>query len=967
MALDEITEDGEEPPLPERSTDSPPPRSIPSRKASTDRWPSRRSQAISPNISVDLGKSPVLSQKSSVSRFLVREESGQQSVTQLDTPVSEYAPSEISIQDTIQDNESITSGFSELEQTSTNTPSILSENGELDFDKYYAELYKPKVKLGPRPVKLPERGRRSFTSSSPSHSRPVSSLPAGLHVKSTMAGAPQLNFPSPPSTSPPTIPLPFLPRPPPIPDDSLYPPRPGSRGSSRSLPISSASIKTSKSTMTPEKQRLMKAMELRKKQMRRSTPNEPNVPPTVPENVPAMPTTIDKLHTLPERTEHEINKADSGIQMDYEGPINSATKEDTSRTVDEQEPGRQAQTTLQAKRSSTLSVELPAPYRIHEPKFQVDSPTLGRTFDTQQGMQRSLALPSLLRSTTCAEDSSHSPVDTSTTRTEEESMSQSVSGADSEVANSETDPKNAVLQQKRRGWVEPLTINVDHTTTPEHEHNYLSDDEFLEELQSATLQEATPIMLQRSPASPFFPPRRPSARSAQSTYSIASALSGATLNSIMNQQEQTKDILPDDVDRSQDITPTPTERDPLETQADSKTMSSLPITQVQTPESERGDPLIAPRRNNVSSGISKRIQALAEKSAREGSPPTGSSPQTLSAKSSLVSLRKNSLQDPAQLQTTVKRPVSKLSVWPAASKAPMAQPNLIVNRSANRDSVSVTARIVRRPSTQSGAISSPTELHHSPLLINHTRGRPTNHEFPPMAPLLTNEQPPSQGTTSPEPRDRSLSPAFSHSSIDSGPTSNRKSFDRKSYASRHKSESQQKNLSKHTSMASLASDSRSEIEKPSRTSRFLKRMSHIGGNKKKTQANEPSIQVSAPPPQKQAANRESVADMPPAIVIGDLNVQFPDTGLWKRRWVEIDFAGNLIFTASRPVSSVTTGKSSQGFVTKFNLKELKGPYIPDLDRQEMPHSVLFDLSDGATLSCASEDNMAQRHLMSCKC
>ena len=60
----------------------------------------------------------------------------------------------------------------------------------------------------------------------------------------------------------------------------------------------------------------------------------------------------------------------------------------------------------------------------------------------------------------------------------------------------------------------------------------------------------------------------------------------------------------------------------------------------------------------------------------------------------------------------------------------------------------------------------------------------------------------------------------------------------------------------------------------------------------------------------------------------------------------------------------TQGKS---FNSKFHLKELSAPFIPDVDRQEMPHSVLLDLRDGAgSLQLASEDAMSQRQLLSRK-
>lgn len=88
------------------------------------------------------------------------------------------------------------------------------------------------------------------------------------------------------------------------------------------------------------------------------------------------------------------------------------------------------------------------------------------------------------------------------------------------------------------------------------------------------------------------------------------------------------------------------------------------------------------------------------------------------------------------------------------------------------------------------------------------------------------------------------------------------------------------------------------------------------------------------------------------------------TQLWKRRWSEIDSAGNIIFTAAAPRAN----QRGSGFVIKFHMRELGIPYVPDIDAMARPHSVVFDLTDGtgATLICSSEDAMAQRQLLSCE-
>jgi len=96
---------------------------------------------------------------------------------------------------------------------------------------------------------------------------------------------------------------------------------------------------------------------------------------------------------------------------------------------------------------------------------------------------------------------------------------------------------------------------------------------------------------------------------------------------------------------------------------------------------------------------------------------------------------------------------------------------------------------------------------------------------------------------------------------------------------------------------------------------------------------------------------------PHGIVIGDLNVQFPDNLLWKRRWVEIDDSGFLVLKPNGD-----TPRSSN-MVKALHLNEFQPPFPPDLDRQELPHSIILDFRDGRTLQCAAESTLAQRQTM----
>lgn len=966
--LDEISEDAEEVTSPKKLADIPSPSSTASRRTNTERWPSRRMAASAPTppLNGDAGKAALLTQKSSVSRFLVREEAGSQSVTPLDTPsMSEYAPSEA----TVHDNASIRSGVSGCDVTSVKSSSqAQSEHGDFDYEKYYAQLYKPKVKLGPRPVTLTEKARRPANASTPPGSRPVSSLPPGLQSRASP--------PEPPKSGS----FSLFPRPPPIPShDARSVHRPDSAsGSVRSIPISTMSIKTSKSTMTPEKMRLMKAMEQRKKQMRKSTTNEPASSASSPEVDTETPHVLanKKARTSKDGAQQMVNKADSGISMNYE-EHSRVDSHDESDGSDSFSPMNKADSEV-SKEKAPGDVQ---PGKSDDPFSNesriLNAPAKKCSLPRSPGLASLVAIANLNHLVEDAQDSKEDAKAINVTKPDDlPALQPPTETEDTQEASApESEKRSLDLQKKRRGWVEPLTLSTDGTMTSPDPENYLSDEDFMEELQSATVQEATPVSISRSPASPFFPGKNGRSQS------IKSVMSGASVTTIVQGKRNTSYSNGSPKDRTrkdsrEDALSVLVEPDRLAPEAQQNSQSrSHSVSSARTVDSERSDSIKAIRKNQLSSGISKRIQALAEHSVREGViPVAASTPPPLSEKSSLVSMRKTSLQETAEAYAPP-RPGSSLATRSPLASPTMARPDITVNRLNNCDSVSVTARIVRAAPGQDRKPSFPAELHHSPILINHTR--PTHmHDFPPIAPILTeNLAAETESISSPvDPRDRSLSPTFSFSSADGGSNSHRRSFDHRSFTSKSRAgqESSRHLQPRSPSTVSLMPEGKAENEKSSRTSRFFKRISHISGTSKRKSISqapiveeEAVVQVSAPAQRPDLTRKDSVPDIPPPIVVGDLNVQFPNTLLWKRRWVEIDSTGYVVFLASRPVSNAAMSKS-RGFVTKFHLSELKAPYIPDVDRQEMPHSVLFDLADGAALSCASEDSMAQRQLMSCK-
>lgn len=79
--------------------------------------------------------------------------------------------------------------------------------------------------------------------------------------------------------------------------------------------------------------------------------------------------------------------------------------------------------------------------------------------------------------------------------------------------------------------------------------------------------------------------------------------------------------------------------------------------------------------------------------------------------------------------------------------------------------------------------------------------------------------------------------------------------------------------------------------------------------------------------------------------------------LWKRRIVSLDDHGNLCFAIPQAMDH------QRGSAKKFPLGELRAPYVPDLDRQELPFSVMLDFADGTTLQAACEDATTHRQVV----
>jgi hypothetical protein len=468
-------------------------------------------------------------------------------------------------------------------------------------------------------------------------------------------------------------------------------------------------------------------------------------------------------------------------------------------------------------------------------------------------------------------------------------------------------------KEKRRAQLDPIQISAENS-----EAEYLSDDSFMEELQSATVHEAKPMSVSKSPITPYFS-RKSFPRGSTTPERSAS-------QNFMRASRGSPEPLP-------------------------RKISGPWPPQVNV------EKVGVAKKINVSSGISQRIKALAEKSSRELSPPVTPG-GALDSSSHSLAQRKSSFFATTPIETSPNgRPISRLgnpaflnssSSSTPEKKKPASAPHPIkatvynVQRANEQpESVQVTARIVRDERTKQPTLampneSTPLDLHQSPLIIDHQKPRftppPTRGRAEPTSP---------KAPSTSHSRDQSVAP--SRTSSDSG----WRPFGRRTSESK----------SIHSHGGDDGDDKREDKKekKESRTSKMFKRMSSSMSSMPWKNSN---TNLNLPEHNMGSTSLASLREPPPPVHVGDLNIQFPDTLLWKRRYVEIDSMGNLVLSPSK--------SNEKGIVKRFHLSEFRTPYPPDQDRQELPNSVVLDFVDGRTLQCACETYIAQAQVLQSK-
>ncbi|KAF2873815.1 hypothetical protein BDV95DRAFT_489379 [Massariosphaeria phaeospora] len=899
-------------------------------------------------------------------------------------------------------------------------PRLSSQTARPAYDELYAEYYaqytKPKVKLGPRPkASLDVKRPHTSGNGAQNASRPVSTLPAGLRAANRKTAEPK----RPKSRDSSVVPSIAFPPPPPVPsvpEISRSPSyQPKSPASVKSMPVPSHMTLGSKSTgTTPEKQRLMRALELRKKQMKarkekQETKNEEILAATdassntaetdasisVTPDVDTFPSGIenDLSHKHEEQTMHESEP--QPVQEDLQPPVQEDSQPNTidqPMETDDQTSAASASSPTSAQtqgsscapstRPSSISEDdqhlnendvepdtseqkpseedtdkgtetiVDALYTEEEKESIESSPTVVPECDTAipsveisaevEPLSSSIAQTSLSDETTTTRSKRESmillpPGDTAASR--RRSNRESMIFMPSTESSQHDEPQSK--RSKRESVIMPsitTTGSADdshkshafdpnqlHPSTENSDADYLSDDSFMEELQSAKVEQAKHVSVSKSPITPYFPRKSSiseismTERSASQPYSRRGRLSPEQLGTRQSSGSWFPHASPDTA--------------------------------------------VVAKKINVSSGISQRIKALAEKSNRDSSASV-SPTATPDASASIVSQRKSSFfSTPPSGNSPNGKPIQRLSRasfvnLSSPTKKSVPQPPPInteptvynLQQGAEKpESVQVTARIVRDARVQKPTLtmpnqSTPLELHQSHLIIDHQKSaRPSSSSK--HSPVKTEP-------TSPRPTSSSHSREASSSALPrSSSESSWRSFGRRRSESRSAGAAP-RSQSTHSSDSLDERREDKKEKKDSRTTKLFKRMSTMSSISRKSQGASPILQEEA----LQSTFLPSVREPPPAVQVGDLNIQFPDTLLWKRRWVELDAMGNLVLSLSK-------SNESKGITKRFHLSEILPPYAPDQDRQELPNSVVLDFIDGRTLQCACETYAAQAQVL----
>lgn len=512
--------------------------------------------------------------------------------------------------------------------------------------------------------------------------------------------------------------------------------------------------------------------------------------------------------------------------------------------------------------------------------------------------------------------------------------------------------------------------------------NLSVDDELLDELQSAVVEEAKPVAV--SPLSPVFPP-------------IAGAKEGAAAASSNRSVSQ----------------PTkPTLLSPTDIPLPSGRSSSSGTTFLNRLSQPQGSNAPVPKKTNMGSTISQRIKALEKLSGAEGPEPRPAAPTArlfTTNKTSRPPSRSPSLVERASSFTKSSSPSGLGEGSPETLRLPtrdrsgslknrlsMFEPGVSPPR-GRTESVQVKAKIVRDRSGRRDS-TGPLELKQSPLIVDHQRSEPAEESTPPPPPngtiierRMSNQtrrseshdgddseskrrsslnfmrefikdrrmsltSPSVDSLASPTPGSPSRSPSRPSSTHQSSSLTRRLSISsRRSSVSRDAAPMPAMSPSAFTETSGSGDDAKSEKRSTSRTGRFMRRLSSsLSPGRSK------STPTGISPTLHEEVSSEAVGAPRVTAFMGDVNVQFPDNLLWKRRCMCLDSQGFLVLSTAATAGSRAGAGAG---VKKYHLSEFNAPYAPEMEVQELPNSVCLDFLEGSGLQVACEDRAGQTSVL----
>jgi hypothetical protein len=570
---------------------------------------------------------------------------------------------------------------------------------------------------------------------------------------------------------------------------------------------------------------------------------------------------------------------------------------------------------------------------------------------------------------------------------EDPAATESNNGTGAAKANGQEGAPRSESPKRRRALMEPIRTDL-QMSRPNSEVDFLNNEAFMDELQSATVQEAKPISVAKSPMTPAFP------RDAKKGPSVSDRFSRAFSN------PSKKD--------NQHLTP--------QQQETKRSVSAGSAYLNRINQQSSSSPVI--KKVNVGSGISQRIKALEKLSSTTGTPvaPQGTGP-AVGATPTFFAVRKSQSAGGSKSPSIAERANSLTRQSPSPSMSRDSSPEQFKNRDrsysiknrtdafnssptnthttrARPESISVTARIIRDPNHPYSAKSDmPSDyttlsLKQSPLVIDHQKFKPAPVQQP-MKESIENKELPStpakkerrssitvvkelisetRNSFAERRKSMTIEPGILSSAMSmrspSRPSSTHQGSSGRplSISSRRSSREFGNVMSSTSSILSPSTSEENNEKKASRASRMLHRMSSSFSSSRKTlsHAMSPTVREESEPPatgvSMSTSNYSSMSGPATTMVeMGDVNVQFPDNLLWKRRAMRLDSQGFLILTQSQAGKS--TDKAAG--VKKYHLSDFRTPAIPDMEAEELPNSVVLDFVDGSGLQFACEDRGGQ--------